>query len=128
MREAIMKSTPWQDRLILVAGIWLLVSPFVVGTAEFSHPATVTALVAGAMLVSSAAEAPIIPDVFEEWVDITVAIALAASPWLLDYASYRESTLNAVATGSLVGICAVIGLLRAHRSRAAADEHPYPAP
>ncbi len=123
-----MKGTPWQDRLILVAGIWLLASPFVVGTAELSHPATVAALVAAAMLVSSAAEAPIVPDVVEEWIDLTVAVSLAASPWLLGYTDHQESTVNAVVTGAVVAVLALVGLVRARLGHPEAANDAYPTP
>ena len=71
-----MKRAPWEDRIVLVAGIWLFVSPFAVGTPWLSHPATVTAMVCAAMLVSCTAQSPEIPDAVQEWVVIAVSLGL----------------------------------------------------
>ncbi len=112
-----MKRAPWEDRIILVAGIWLFVSPFAVGTPWLSHPATVTAMVCAAMLVSCTAESPAIPDAVQEWVVIAVSLGLAASPWLLDYSQLRTATVNAVAVAAVAALCALSALVRRRRVR-----------
>ncbi|HSN22486.1 MAG TPA: SPW repeat protein [Usitatibacter sp.] len=117
-----MKGCPWHDRLVLLAGIWLFISPFALGVPSLSHPAVVAAYVAGAALVSSAAEAPAVPDLVEEWIALTVGAGLAATPWLLGYAQEPGATANAVVIGALVSMCALLGLLHRARMRHA-DEH-----
>ena len=59
---------PWHDRLVLLSGIWLFAAPFALGVPSLTHPAVVAAYVCGAVLVSSAAQAPAIPDLIEEWI------------------------------------------------------------
>lgn len=102
----------WQDRMILAAGVWLLVSPFALGTPSLTHPATVAAYVSAAVLVGSAAQAPDVPDLVQEFVVIAVALGLMLSPWLLDYSAQRNLTVNAVVVAALVAACAVAGLVR----------------
>ena len=117
-----MKGCPWHDRLILLCGIWLFVSPFVLGLASLSHPAVVAAYVAGAVLVSCAAEAPAVPDLVAEWVALTVGASLAATPWLLGYAGELAPTANAIAVGMLVTLCAAIALVRPARAGPAGED------
>ena len=102
----------WHDRLVLAAGIWLFVAPFALGVPSLTHPSVVAAYVCGAVLVSSAAQAPAIPDLIEEWIGFVAAAVLAASPWLLGYSEEVALTWNAVAVGALVALCALVGLAR----------------
>jgi predicted MFS family arabinose efflux permease len=111
-REASMTCSQWHDRLVLLAGLWLFASPFALGTASLAHPATVAAYVAAVVLVSSAAEAPPVPDAVEEWIVIAVALALAASPWLLGYDAERALAVNALVVGGVVAACALVALVR----------------
>jgi len=112
-----MTQTPWEDRIILLAGIWLFVSPFALGTPWLSHPATVAAMTCAAILVSCASEPPVIPDAVQEWVVLGVSLGLAASPWLLGYQDQREMTRNAVAVGAIAAVAAVSALVRSRRVR-----------
>lgn len=107
-----MKRTPWQDRIVLVAGLWLFASPFALGTASLSHPATVAAYVCATMLVSSAAESSGVPDPVQEAIIFIVGAGLAATPWMLGYEEDDALAANAVAAGAVVCACAVAGLVR----------------
>ncbi len=112
------KGCSWHDRLVLLLGIWLFFAPFALGVPSLSHPAVVAAYVCAIFLIGSAAEAPAIPDVIEEWVALVAGASLAATPWLLDYTDETALTLNAVVVGALASACAILGLLRrafAHR-------------
>lgn len=109
------KGCPWHDRLLLLLGIWLFVSPFALGVPSLSQPSVVAAYVCGVVLLGSAAEAPAIPDVIEEWVALVAGASLAATPWLLDYSDEAALTWNAVAVGALALSCALLGLLRRAR-------------
>ncbi len=116
-----MNCAQWHDRLVLAAGLWLFASPFALGTASLAHPATVAAYVAAVVLVSCAAEAPAVPDAVEEWIVIAVALALAASPWLLGYDAQRLLAGNALIVGGLVAACALFGLVRGRGAAPPAD-------
>lgn len=111
-----------EDRIILVAGLWLAISPFALGVEVLDHPATVTALVCAAMLVSATAQAPDVPDDVQECVSIAVAIGLAASPWLLGYADQQALTVNALSVGVLVALCAAAGLVHRRLARPGAGQ------
>lgn len=119
-----MNSAPWEDRLILAAGIWLLVSPFALGTPSLSHPAAVAAYACAAILVCSSADAPAIPDLVQETVVIAVALAFMASPWLLGYATEKGLTLNAVGVGGVVAACALAALVHGRLIAQRAGQRP----
>jgi hypothetical protein len=113
----------WHDRGVLLAGIWLFAAPFALGVPSLTHPPVVAAYVCGAVLVSSAAQAPAVPDLIEEWVGLVAGILLAASPWLLGYNDEPALTWNAVAVGALVAALALVGVVRcALARRSAADD------
>jgi hypothetical protein len=112
----------WHDRVVLLAGIWLFAAPFALGVPSLTHPAVVAAYACGAVLVSSAAQAPAVPDLIEEWIGLLAGGVLAASPWLLGYTGERALTWNALAVGAVVALCALAGLVRQARSGRAPDD------
>ena len=107
-----MKDKPWQDWIILAASGWLFFSPFVLGFATRDTPATLVAFVCAIMLYASAAEALVVPDALEEWLDGAVGLALIASPWLAGYGHDLVAAVNAVVTGGIVVVFAVLALAR----------------
>jgi len=115
--EASVDRKPWEDWVVIVAAVWLFFAPFALGTPTLDHPATVTALLAAAMLVGAAAEAAPIPDAVQEWVIFAIGAGLAASPWLLDYADLAAPAANAAAVGGLVCACALSSLARRKHGR-----------
>src|SRR5690606_21952152 len=71
----------WQDRIEVALGLWLVASPFVLG---LDHVPTAgwVAMLAGVAVVTLAVDAFYYPEIVEEWGNLAVGIALAASPWL----------------------------------------------
>ena len=101
----------WQDWVTLAAGIWLLVSPIVIGYAG-SGPATWNAVLLGiAIIVLSIIElgAPI---AWEEWLMVAGGVWLVVSPWLLGFASQTAAAWNTGAVGVAVGVLALWALLQ----------------
>lgn len=117
-----MKLELWQDWAILAVSGWLFFSPFVLGFATLSHPAAWVAFISALVLYVSAAEALVVPDSIEEWVDGGVGLALLASPWVLGFAGDFFARLNAVAAGLVVTALAAAALVR-DRDFAAPGHH-----
>lgn len=107
-----MKYKLWQDWVILAAAAWLFVSPFALGFASFDHPAAWVAIVLSVFLFASAAEALVVPDQLEEWVDIAIGFAIMVSPWIFEFKSQAAPSLDFVAVGFVVTICAMGALGR----------------
>jgi hypothetical protein len=100
----------WQDVVNAVLGLWLLVSPWVVGYDDGSA-AMWNAVVAGVVLAALALGAVFIPRAWEEWAQGAVGAWLIASPWALGFATREGPMLNAMWVGIAVVALALWTLL-----------------
>lgn len=91
----------------IIAGTWLILSPFVLGFSAFGAP-TWNAIVVGALLAISAAGAWIQPQTQGRlaWMSFVTGIWLVFSPFVLGYAALSTPLWNSVATGVLVLVLA----------------------
>jgi len=88
----------WQDRVILLLGIWLFVSPWAMGYPGDSPPA-VNAFITGAIMTALA-----IFDLYKTYlwavlVNIVVGAWVAASPWLVDVVGDRAMSASMLIVG-----------------------------
>ena len=91
----------WQDWLNLLIGIWLFISPWVIGFAGGDSPASWNAWILGVAIVVFSAFAVSLPQVWEEVVNILLGIWMVISSWVIGVASRAVET-NAVIVGLLV--------------------------
>ena len=110
----------WQDWGILAAAIWLYAAPFVFGIASLSHPATALSWATAVVLMVSASEALVLPDVLEEWVDIAAGAVLVIGPWALGIGGETAPMVNSTSVGLAVIALATSALLRDRRMARAA--------
>ncbi len=96
----------WQDPLSAVLGLWLLVSPWVLGFAEQTTP-TVNAVVFGIALIATAIGATFVPRAWEEWTEGAIGVWLLVSPWALAFEAMRNPMMSTVATGIAVLVLAL---------------------
>jgi hypothetical protein len=100
-----MKKQLWQDWLSLVLGIWLLVSPWVIGR-EASDSLISNAYVMGLALTAFAVTALVAFRLWEEWVTLILGAWLLVSPWFLGFNAVSLLTWNTVLIGIVVTVCA----------------------
>jgi hypothetical protein len=91
----------WTDAVNAVLGVWLVVSPWLMGYQDASA-AMWNAVIVGAALVAAALGAIFVPRAWEEWTEGGLAVWLVASPWLLGFAAMEAAMLTAVATGVVI--------------------------
>jgi hypothetical protein len=95
------KTSGWKDSIELVIGLWLLVSPLVLGF--FSSPTAAMTTIAVATVVFFVSQLGIAnQQPWEEWVNLIAAVILIASPWLFGYASIVAATWNAIVAGGFL--------------------------
>jgi hypothetical protein len=93
-----MRIRHWQDIASLLLGVWLVVSPLVLG---FAGAATWVTIVLGLFVILFAVEGFVIPSYLEEWGELLLGLALLVAPWTVGYESV-SATVSSVASGILV--------------------------
>lgn len=88
----------WQDGVILLLGVWLFISPWVMGYPSDSTPA-VNAYIAGAIIAALA-----IFDLYKTYVwavlvNIIVGAWVAASPWVVGVAGDGQMSMSMLVVG-----------------------------
>lgn len=96
----------WQDTASLVLGLWLLISPWLLGYAVAPAIAW-NAYVVGVIVVVAAGAALITFQKWEEWLKAALGAWLVLSPWVLTYGAFKTAMWNHVVVGALVLILAI---------------------
>jgi succinate dehydrogenase/fumarate reductase cytochrome b subunit len=100
----------WQDRAILLLGIWLFISPFALGYPSGS-PAALNAFIAGAVMAALAACDLYKTYVWAVLVNLVVGVWTAVSPWLVGVIQERPMATSLLAVGIAT---IVLGLWELH--------------
>ncbi len=88
----------WQDGLTLIVGIWLFVSPAVLGFGE-SEPVTWAALGIGAVLMIVALLSLATAKLWEEWLMVAAGLVLVCAPWIFGFAAIQAAVISFVICG-----------------------------
>jgi uncharacterized membrane protein HdeD (DUF308 family) len=98
--------------LNVLAGIWLIIVPFIVGFSSLTAP-MVNSIVLGAVVLILAAirasnplQAPGL-----SWINLLLGIWLIISPWVVGFAAAAAATHNTVIFGIVVGVLAIWNLV-----------------
>jgi SPW repeat len=97
--------TDWQDTASVVLGLWLIVSPWILGYATELRPMA-NVVIVGAIIALIAAVALYAFRRWEEWINIALAVWLVASPWILGFGNRQTAVANQIIVGLLVAILA----------------------
>jgi hypothetical protein len=96
-----MKEKRWQDWLNLLIGIWLFISPWVIGFVGTDAAASWNAWILGVAIVVFSAIAVSMPQAWEEVINILLGIWMVISSWVIGVTA-RPAETNAVIVGLLV--------------------------
>jgi len=99
----------WQDPINLILGIWMIVSPWVLGYSMEATP-TWNAVILGILIGVAALFALYRVMAWEEWGNVVLGLWLLISPWVLSFSSIRSAMSNAVIVGIVVAILALWAL------------------
>ncbi len=91
-------SKRWQDQLMVVIGVWLFVSPWVLGYPSDSPPA-LNAYIAGAIIALLAAFDLVKTYVWAVLLNIVAGVWVAVSPWLVGVVRDPAMTWSLVIAG-----------------------------
>jgi hypothetical protein len=102
-----MKDRRWQDVAMLVLGLWLIVSPFVLQYPDTLGIAALNSYVFGFGVMLFAAIALIKPQMWEEWTNLVLGIWLIVAPVVLGFKTETDATANHLLIGLLIVIDAL---------------------
>lgn len=92
----------WQDWVNVILGLWMVISPLMLGFFTGAGAAARSAWILGGAVVIFATIATRIPKAWEEALNIILGVCLIASPWALGFTDQTVPTTNAVVVGLLV--------------------------
>jgi hypothetical protein len=88
----------WQDQVILLLGIWLVISPFAFGYPGGSA-AAINAIIAGAIMAALAAFDLYKTYVWAVLINLVVGVWTAVSPWLVGVVRDKAMATSLLAVG-----------------------------
>jgi hypothetical protein len=95
------RTSRWQDWTSFALGLWLSVSPWIVGY-ESDHAATANAVFVGVSLALGAQFEIGLGELWAEWLNLAVGLWLPAAPFLLEFAPAPVATANCIVVGCFV--------------------------
>ncbi|MER3537504.1 MAG: hypothetical protein C4298_05385 [Thermus sp.] len=101
------RTAHWQDWANLVLGLWLLLSPWLLGYTSLTNAlwnSVIVGILVALMALMHLRGGPL----WEEWVNLVLGIWLILSPWILGFSGMASPTWNAVIVGVLVGLFALL--------------------
>src|SRR5437868_4957995 len=101
----------WQDWVMLVLGVWLFLSPFILGYPDFGNTASVNSFVFGIIVAALALAALGRPQMWEEWVNLVLGLWLIVAPFALGFRAETAASTNHIVVGLLIAIDAVSVLI-----------------
>lgn len=105
-----MKAKRWQDWVNLLLGIWLFISPWVVGYVANDPGASRNAWILGVAIVIFSGIAVSTPQIWEEVINILLGIWMIISTWVVGFTT-RAAETNAVIVGILLIIFAIWAMI-----------------
>jgi len=96
----------WQDPVNALVGVWLVLSPWMLGFQGTVSAAATTAAV-GALLFATSVGAMQFPQAWEEWLDVVLGVALMLLPVVFGFDDVQWAQQNALACGALVTFLAL---------------------
>jgi hypothetical protein len=91
----------WQEWAGFVLGLWLAVSPWLVGYAD-NAPATANAALVGLALALASHFEASFDEVSGEWLNLAAGLWLLAAPFVLGFVGPSAATANCLAVGACV--------------------------
>jgi SPW repeat len=102
-------TSKWQDWASFVLGLWLAISPWLAGHAEY-EAATAHAVIVGLVLaLGSHFECVACQDMPAEWFNLGIGLWLVCAPFVLDFHS-NVASANSIVVGAFVAGLAVSAL------------------
>jgi hypothetical protein len=104
-----MKMKHWQDPVNLIAGLWMIVSPWALAYQAESRPMW-NAVILGILIAVVAFSELFQVFAWQEWISALFGLWLIVSPWVLGFTGVAAAVANAVIVGIVVAALALWAL------------------
>src|SRR5256885_1516128 len=101
----------WQDWVMLVLGVWLYLSPFILGYTDYGNSMSVNSFTFGIIVAALALAALSRPQMWEEWVNLVLGLWLIIAPFALGFRYETAATTNHIVVGLLIAADAISVLI-----------------
>jgi hypothetical protein len=98
-------ATRWQDWASFTLGLWLALSPWIVGYTQHES-ATGNAVFLGLALALGCHFEAAFDESAPEWINLAAGLWLVTAPFVLGFSAAHVATANSIAVGSLVAVLA----------------------
>ncbi len=98
-------SARWQEWTSFALGLWLAVSPWIVGYSEH-EAATANAAFIGLALALAAHFEATFDQISAEWLNLGIGLWLVAAPFVVGFAAASVAAANSIAVGTLAAVLA----------------------
>ena len=115
--ESITTNKRWQDWVSLVLGIWLFVSPWLLGFYSSIPRDSWNFFIVGVAFIVFARFALNLRTLWEEWVNLALGVWMIISPWALSYSANAAARDDAVVVGLIVGLLSIWSLSESRLGR-----------
>lgn len=99
MKKLLKSIKHWQAPVVGLLGLWLAVSPWVVGPTGSALLAGACVALGLALVASASVMAYPAKAAWGAWLTVAVGIVAAVSPWLLGFSEQPDAVTSAVSTG-----------------------------
>ena len=99
----------WQDRIEIMVGIWLCISPWAL---SLPLAAAWCSVAVGICVILLSVEDFFLPNQLEEWGNVVLGAGLMISPWAWGFADNGAATANALISGFLISGLSIWALER----------------
>lgn len=97
-----MENRRWQDMVMLVLGLWLIVSPFILQYGDYTGIAALNSYILGVGVMVFAAIALVRPELWEEQVNMILGVWLIIAPYVLGFGEETAALVNHFIVGLLI--------------------------
>src|SRR5579883_3289601 len=111
MRRWLEKIRDGMNEMYALIGLWLFLSPWIIGFAEASRAAALSAWLLGAAFIVSGLMSAFLSERAQKAITLALGAFTLLSPWALSFAGRIGPALNAIVVGGLIAAVGLRALL-----------------
>lgn len=102
------------DWINLLLGVWLIITPWIVGAAASTTGTTVLVIMGFALVISSAWALYRVEERAPEWWNLGLGVLLFVLPWIFSYTAMVSNAWTSWIVGAVVALLALITMPMTH--------------